>query len=155
MQFPNLGHAHMCPFLSEITGLCVLSMSPWSVPLAEIENWMGSSLPHVWTTNETKPRLITALNISSTSWCNGNVFSLWWRLLQGYLQYQGQCFFKIVISRLGVFITLCILVVPGSLSGRPGFHHTRFYTSMVRKKGFCATDRGFLRRGYEFFSLLL
>lgn len=28
MQFANLRHAHMCPFLSEITGLCVLSMSP-------------------------------------------------------------------------------------------------------------------------------
>lgn len=38
MQFPNVGRAHMCPSLSEITGLCVLSMSPQSVPLAEIEN---------------------------------------------------------------------------------------------------------------------
>lgn len=62
--------------------------------------------------------------------------------------------FKIVISRVGVFITLCVLVVPESLSGRPGFHHTRFCTNMVGKKAFCAADRGFLRHVYEIFSLL-
>lgn len=74
---------------------------------------------------------------------------------RGICSTKGNVFFKIVISRVGIFITLCILAIPESLSGRPGFHHSRFCTNLVGKKGFCAADRGFLRRGYEILSLLL
>lgn len=59
---------------------------------------------------------------------------------------RAMFFFKIVISWVGVFITLYILVVPESPSGRPGSHHTRFCTNMVGKEGFCAADRGFFER---------
>lgn len=72
------------------------------MPLTEIENLMGSSLPHVWTTNETKPRLIAvALNISCTPWCDGNSSNLRWRLLQGYLWYHGGCFSRLLFQGVG------------------------------------------------------
>lgn len=74
---------------------------------------------------------------------------------RGICSTMGNVFFKIVVSRVGIFITLCVLAIPESLSGRLGFHHTRFCANMVGKKGFCAADWGFLRRGYEILSLLL
>lgn len=156
MQFANLGHAHMCPLLSEITGLCVLSVSPWSVPLAETENWMGSSLPQLWAANETKPRSIAvALNISTTSWCNGNIFILWWRLLQGYLQYQGQCFFQDCCFKDGCFY----YSLHSSYTQRPEWQ-TRISPYQVLykyggEKRILCCRLGFLRHGYEIFSLLL
>lgn len=105
---------------------------------------MGSSLPQLWAANETKPRLIAiALNIPplpgamvTFSYCGGDYY-------RGICSTKGNVFFKIVVSRMGVFITLCILVVPEGLSGRQGFHRTRFCTNMVGKKGFCAADWGF------------
>lgn len=76
-------------------------------------------------------------------------------IIRGICGTKGNVFFKTAISRGGFFITLCIAVVPESLSDRPGFHCTTFCTNMEGEEGFWAAELGFLRCGYGVFSLLL
>lgn len=69
---------------------------------------MGSSLPHVWTTNETKPRLITVAPFPAPLGAMVT-FSIYRRdYYRGVCGTKGNAFSKTAVSRGGGFIAICI-----------------------------------------------